>query len=206
MGGRRALGGMRGLAGGLPRLAAVRIGAAQLLVEGDRPRPAVVRRDEALLQPMEGRRSRLDAEALRDHAPALAAVGLPHVDDVAAGPADDLRDRAGVVHVARGPATVQQQVGDQVTRRAVVAHHLVDERVAVAGAVAVHVAEPRVHPDVAAAGIPVEGDVLRGRVAGGQGKGKREGRQEAVALHARLLGGCRRSGGGPVSAIRVNAP
>src|SRR5690606_15086797 len=132
------------------------VALSRLVVAMQRPRPALVSGCEAVLEAMELVRARLDAHALRERAPALAVVALPLLRDIAAGTADDLGDRAGVVDVARRPAFFHQQRGDVVARRAVVAHEFVDERLAVAAAVGIDVAQRLVDPDVASAGIPAE--------------------------------------------------
>ena len=168
-------------------LAMVGVCAPEVGVQGDRSRPAVVGRHKTLLQPMELRRTRLDAHALGQRAPTLATVALPVVGHVAARPSDDLGDGAGVIHVARRPAAVDQQVSDQVARGAVVAHHLVDEGIAVARAVAIHIRQLGVDPDVAAARIPADCLRMDGKGSGRQHSGQGKGLQEAVQLlHAVL--------------------
>ena len=75
-----ATGDLAGLA-----LAAIGERTMQVVVKGDRARPAVVGRHEALLEAMELGRTGLDAQALGHHTPALAVIALPFVDHVAAG-------------------------------------------------------------------------------------------------------------------------
>src|SRR5690606_36971669 len=115
--------------------------------------------------------------------PALAVVAVPLLGDVAAGSTDDVADRAGVVDVARGPALVGQQHGDVVTRRVVVAHQLVHERVPVAIAVIVDVAEGLVDPDVAGARIPAEHEILCGDGTAAGQQGGEHGGGQAFAGH-----------------------
>src|SRR5690606_26250505 len=151
-----------------------------------RPRPALVDRRESVLQAMELVRAGLDAHALCQRAPALAVVALPLLGDVAAGTADDLRDRAGVVHVARRPAFPYQQRGDVVARRAVVTHEFVDERFAVAAAVGIDVPQGLVDPDVAGAGIPAEHEILGAGASDGAGKYECEDEASCAYFHRDL--------------------
>src|SRR5690606_18576331 len=81
---------------------------AHVAIDVDRTRPAVVGGDEAALEAVESRRTRLDAQPLRQRSPAVAVMALPLADHVAARAPDDLRDGAGVVDIARRPAGLQQ--------------------------------------------------------------------------------------------------
>src|SRR5690606_17013001 len=177
------------LVGSLAGLVPLVVALARLVVAMQRPRPALVSGCEAVLEAMELVRARLDAHALGQRAPALAMVALPFLSHVTAGAADDLRDRAGVVHVARRPALLHQQRGDVVARRAVVAHELVDERLAITTAVGIDVAQGLVDPDVAGARVPSEHEILRARAADRSGKQKCENQAlGADALGADALG------------------
>ncbi|MDV5981070.1 MAG: hypothetical protein LOX98_06545 [Lysobacter sp.] len=163
----------------------------EVVVDPDRATPAVIAGHEAALELVELGRARLDAHALGKRAPAFtAAIAFPLVDDVTARTADHLGDRAGVVHVARFPVALEQQRGHQIPRRAVVADHLIDERLLVTAAVPVDVVQPSVHPHVAGARIPVDG---LGR-SGAQAcrRGKRRGQAERAEQ-----AGCRFHGVSP---------
>src|SRR5690606_2962411 len=90
--------------------------------------------------------------------------------------------------IARRPVALHQQAADQVTRRAVVAHHLVDERLAVTTAVAVYVIELGVDPHIAAARIPTEAEILRGGGAGSGQRGNRSREREHPGLEQARVG------------------
>ena len=149
--------------------------AVEIAVEFDRATPAVVGRHHAAFQAVEFCRARFDAEASGHRAPALTVVALPEINDVAAGMAAEVGERAGEVDIARCPAPTGQQLHHQIARRGVIAHQFVDERIAIAVAVAVHVAQPGVDPDVAAARVPAEREVLRVGAAGGKAEGEQCG-------------------------------
>src|SRR5690606_33025741 len=133
-------------------------------------------------------RTGLDAQLLGDVAPTLPVVTVPDIDHIATRTAEDLRDRTGVIDIARRPVALHQQAADQVTRRAVVAHHLVDERLAVTTAVAVYVIELGVDPDIAAARIPTEAEILRGDGAGSGQRGNRSREREHPGLEQARVG------------------
>src|SRR5690606_29029027 len=158
----------------------------RVVVAMQRPRPALVHGRKPVLQAMELVRTRLDAHALGQGAPALPMVALPLLGDVAAGAADDLGDGAGVVHVARRPALLHEQRGDVIARGAVVAHELVDERFAVAAAIGIDVAQGLVDPDVAGAGIPSEHEILRACAADRAGKSECEDDVPGADFHRDL--------------------
>src|SRR5690606_4422525 len=100
----------------------------------DRAGPAVVGRHEAALEPIEPGRTRRDAQAFGQRAPAFTVVALPFPDHIPARPADDLCDGAGVIDITRRPAGLEQ-LDHECARRRVVTNHFVDERLAVARAV-----------------------------------------------------------------------
>src|SRR5690606_10643925 len=173
---------VRSLAG----LVSLVVALAGIVVAVQRPRPALVDGGKPVLQAVELVRTRLDAHALGQRAPALAMVAFPLLGDVAAGTTDDLRDRAGVVNVARRPALLHEQRGDVIARRAVVAHEFVDERFAIATAVVVDVAQGLVDPDVAGAGIPPEHEILRAGASDGAGKNECEDKASCAYFHRGL--------------------
>src|SRR5690606_2646016 len=170
------------------------VGVEHVTVDVDRPRPAVIGGHEAALEPVEPGRAGADAKPLRQGAPPVGVAALPLGHHVPAGAADDLGDGTGVVDVAGSPARVEQ-LHDQRARGAVVAHHLVDERLPVAGGVLVDVAEPGVDPLVARAGVPAERVVLGSDLAnaeqrhepgrqGGHAAGERTGGRGEQARHS----------------------
>src|SRR5690606_15319497 len=117
--------------------------------------------------------------------PAVAGMAVVLVDHVDAGDAQGVGHRARVVHVGRRRVAAIEQVDQQRARRAVVAVHLVDERIAVMPAVFVDLAQAGIHPDVAGADVVADG--LR---RGGRGKSESEGEREDVESAGRDHGGC----------------
>ena len=122
------------------------------------------------LEGVEGGRPRLDAQALRDNAPALAPVALVIVGDFQAGPAQLVGQRAGVIDVARRPATVVVQVADERTRRAEADHDVVDEPVGIAAREDIDVPQAGVHPGITRARAEAHGDVVDHRLRTGRGE------------------------------------
>src|SRR5690606_33864210 len=112
---------------------------------GSRPAP-VAGADVVADAPMQVVRRK--PEPLGDARPAAARILAPGLDQAAAGAPGGPRQGAGVIHVARAHA-VPERIDDQRARRLEVARDLVDERVAVARRVAVHVVQAQVDPVVA---------------------------------------------------------